>query len=72
MKEYVGPTEIMRDWDVSKATAYNLIRKLNHDLKEQYPTAIIVSGKVSRAWYNRACMHTQETTTRRNEDEQSD
>lgn len=56
MKEYVGPTEIMNDWDVSKATAYNLIRRMNRDLLMQHPEAIIIAGKVNRSWYETACL----------------
>ena len=56
MKEYVGAAQIMRDWDVCKATAYNMIRRLNKQLLDKHPTAIIISGKVNRAWYDEACL----------------
>lgn len=56
MKEYVGATQIMKDWDVCRATAYSMIRRLNKQLLDKNPTAIIVSGKVNRAWYDQACL----------------
>lgn len=51
---YVGPDEIAREWDVSKATAYNIIRRLNEQLKKEVPIAIIVPGKVNRNYYEKA------------------
>ncbi len=62
---YVGPTEIMQDWAVSKATAYNIIRKMNTQLKREHPSALIIAGKVNRVWYEEACLQTgsrKETT----------
>ena len=53
---YIGPSEIMKDWGVSRATAYNIIRKMNADLKEKYPSALIIAGKVNRIWYEEACL----------------
>ena len=46
----------MEDWDVSKATAYNIIKKLNAQLIKEHPTALIISGKVNRIWYEDACL----------------
>ena len=37
---YIGPQQIMEDWDVSKATAYNIIKKLNAQLIKEHPTAL--------------------------------
>lgn len=53
---YIGPMEIMRDWDVSKATAYNIIKRMNAQLIKEHPTALIIAGKVNRIWYEEACL----------------
>ena len=55
-KKYVDADEVARDWGVSKSQAYKIIQKLNRQIQEQFPDAIIVSGKVSRAYYNRCCL----------------
>ena len=55
-KKYVDADEVARDWGVSKSQAYKIIQKLNRQIREQFPDAIIVSGKVSRAYYNRCCL----------------
>ena len=57
---YIGPAEIMKDWDVSRATAYNIIKKLNCELKKEHPTALIIAGKVNRIWYEKACLQTSD------------
>ena len=53
---YIGPQTIMEDWDVSKATAYSIIKKLNTQLLEKHPTALIIAGKVNRIWYEEVCL----------------
>lgn len=53
---YIGPQKIMEDWDVSRATAYNIIKKMNEQLKIEHPTALIIAGKVNRIWYENACL----------------
>lgn len=55
-KMYVDADEVARDWGISKSQAYKIIQKLNRQIREQFPDAIIVSGKVSRAYYNRCCL----------------
>ena len=55
-KMYVGVDTIMRDFDISRPKAYTIIQQLNRQLKEAYPTAIIIAGKVNRNWYNKACL----------------
>lgn len=55
-KMCVDAEEVARDWGVSKSQAYKIIQKLNLQIREQFPNAIIVSGKVSRAYYNRCCL----------------
>lgn len=53
---YIGPQRIMEDWDVSRATAYSIIKKMNAQLKEEHPTALVIAGKVNRIWYEEACL----------------
>jgi len=53
---YIGPQQIMEDWDVSRATAYNIIKKMNAQLKKEHPTALIIAGKLNRIWYEKACL----------------
>ena len=60
---FIGPERIMNDWNVSKSTAYNIIKRLNKQLKNEHPSALIISGKVNKIWYDEVCL-------RRNEDEQ--
>ena len=60
---YIGPQQIMEDWDVSRATAYNIIKKMNAQLKKEHPTELIIAGKVNRIWYEEACL--QNTDERR-------
>ena len=55
-KKCVDAEEVARDWGISKSMAYKIIQKLNNQISEQYPGAIIVSGKVSRGYYNRCCL----------------
>lgn len=55
---YIGPERVMSDWGVSKATAYNLIKRLNDQLKTEHPAALIIPGKVNRVWYEEACLLT--------------
>ena len=55
-KKCVDAEEVARDWGISKSMAYKIIQKLNNQIREQYPEAIIVSGKVSRIYYYRCCL----------------
>ena len=55
-KIYVNATEVASDFDVSLPKAYQIIKKLNNELREAHPTAIILSGKVNRIWYEEACL----------------
>jgi len=66
---YIGPKEIMRDWDVSRATAYNIIKKLNTELKQKHPSALIIAGKVNRIWYEQACLKRPENNGGNNDEE---
>jgi len=53
---YVGPEEIMKDWDVSRATAYSIIRKMNEQMHKAHPNALIIAGKINRVWYENSCL----------------
>ena len=53
---FVGVDTVIFDLGVSRAKAYNVIKQLNKEMKEQNPHAIVVSGKVNRIWYEEACL----------------
>ena len=53
---FVGVDTVQYDLGVSKAKAYEVIKKLNEELKEKNPRAIIVSGRVNRICYEEACL----------------
>lgn len=55
---FVGVDTVKFDLSVSKAKAYEVIKQLNRELKEQNPRAIVVAGKVNRIWYEEACLKT--------------
>lgn len=57
---YIGPKTIMQDWDVSKATAYNIIRHMNNQLIAEHPNALVIPGKVNKFWYQEQCLLTKE------------
>lgn len=51
---FVGVDTVKFDLGVSRAKAYEVIKSLNREMKEQNPRAIVVSGKVNRIWYEGA------------------
>lgn len=53
---FVGVDTVKYDLGVSRAKAYEVIKELNKELKEAYPRAIVVAGKVNRVWYEEACL----------------
>ena len=53
---FVGVDTVQYDLGVSRAKAYNVIRQLNKEMKEQNPRSIVVSGRVNRIWYEEACL----------------
>lgn len=53
---FVGVDTVKFDLGVSRAKAYEVIKQLNKEMKEQNPRAIVVSGKVNRIWYEKACL----------------
>ena len=53
---FVGVDTVIRDTGVSRAKAYQIMRDLNAQMKEKYPSALIVHGRVNRIWYEEACL----------------
>ena len=53
---FIGVDTVKFDLGVSKAKAYEVIKQLNKEMKEQNPRAIVVAGKVNRIWYEEACL----------------
>ena len=47
---FVDVASVQQDLGVSRAKAYGIIKDLNRQLKEQYPRAIIIAGRVNRLW----------------------
>lgn len=56
LPQFVGAETVRFDLGVSRAKAYEVIKQLNKEMKEHYPRAIVVSGKVNRVWYEEACL----------------
>ena len=50
----VGVDVVRTDLGVSRAKAYEIIKDLNRQLKEENPKAVVISGKVNRIWYEEA------------------
>lgn len=53
---FVGVDQVQFDIGCSRAKAYEVIKKLNKQLLNEYPKAIVVAGKVNRIWYEEACL----------------
>jgi len=53
---FVGVDEIMNDIGCSKSKAYAIVRKLSEDLHKENPKALIVHGKINRAYYEQVCL----------------
>lgn len=53
---FIGVDTVKFDLGVSRAKAYEVIKQLNKEMKEQNPRAIVVAGKVNRIWYEEACL----------------
>ena len=54
-KLYVDVEEIIQDWDVSRAKAYEMIKAMNEDFKKINPNHIIIKGRVNRRFYEENC-----------------
>lgn len=48
---FIGVETVMLDLGVSRAKAYEVIKELNAEMKQENPRAIVVTGKVNRSWY---------------------
>lgn len=55
---YVDANQIVSEWDVSRTTAYAIIKNLNARIKELHPNALIIPGKVNKLWYDSVCLKT--------------
>lgn len=53
---FLGVEVIQKDMSVSRSKAYEIIKKLNTDMKREYPEALVVNGRVNRFWYQKACL----------------
>ena len=49
--KFVKAEEIMKDMEISRSAAYNMIRTMNQRLVKQHPEVVIVPRRVSRDWY---------------------
>ena len=52
---YVGVEEVCKDWGVSKAQGYKIIRELNRRMLAISPNYIVISGKTNRHFYEENC-----------------
>jgi len=52
---FVSVDEIQQDWGVSKPKAYEIIRRMSKQLVKENPKALIISGKIIRAFYEECC-----------------
>lgn len=52
---FVDAAEIQRDWGVSKSQAYCIIRRMSGQLLIENPKALILAGKINRAFYEECC-----------------
>ena len=55
-KRYVDADIVAHDWGISKSKAYKLIQRMNKNLLEKHPDAIVIHGKVSRGYYDQCCI----------------
>ena len=53
---YVDASQIATEWDVSRTTAYTIIKNLNNSIKKINPNALIIPGKVNKLWYDSVCL----------------
>lgn len=56
---YVDVDEVCKDWGVSKAQGYKIIRELNRRMLEMSPNYIVISGKTNRRFYEENCYGNQ-------------
>jgi len=53
---FIDAEQVMKECNVSKSTAYNIIKKMNAQILMEHPAALIIPGKVNRKWYEEACL----------------
>lgn len=51
--KYVGVETVIKELNISKPKAYEVIKEMNENMKEAYPYAIVIPGKVNRSWYDK-------------------
>ena len=52
---YVDVNEVCRDWGVSTAQGYKMIKQLNNRMLEINPNLIVLAGKANRKFYEENC-----------------
>lgn len=52
---FVGVDEVQHDWGISRSKAYEIIRIMSKQLAKDNPKALILSGKINRAFYEECC-----------------
>lgn len=52
---FITAEEIAKDWGISKGKAYDIIVKLSKELKKENPKALIIQGRLNRAFYEECC-----------------
>lgn len=52
---FVDVNEVCRDWGVSRAQGYKIIRELNRRMLKLNPNLIVIAGKANRRFYEENC-----------------
>lgn len=52
---FVNASEIQADWGVSRTQSYLMIRRMSEQLIKENPKALILRGKINRAFYEECC-----------------
>lgn len=52
---FVKASEIQADWGVSRTQSYLMIRRMSEQLIKENPKALILRGKINRAFYEECC-----------------
>ncbi len=48
---YVNVDELCEDLGISRSKGYSIIKQMNEQLKKKNPNYILISGKISRKYY---------------------
>ena len=59
-KLYVDVNEVIADWGVSRAKAYEMIKDLNKRFRKINPNFIVINGKANRKFYEESCYGARE------------